>query len=155
MFGKFTGKTLPQVVFADLDYFFWLHDENILHGRLRLEAEEIHRKATAIRLPQPGLVAEYTYHPALGFFGVDLVPENRAAHEGSARTTRLPFFNLSVPRMAAPYDKAGGRLLVRSVKFHLFGDPNFKMTRQRCEEFFDDDDNFGHPAAAQPGGDPG
>ena len=60
MFGKFKGKTLPQVVFVDPDYFFWLHGKNILHGRLRQEADEIYGKATAIRLLQPGLVAEYS-----------------------------------------------------------------------------------------------
>jgi hypothetical protein len=36
-FGKYTGKTLPQIVLADPNYFFWLAEK--LYGRLMTEAE--------------------------------------------------------------------------------------------------------------------
>ena len=145
-FRKFPGKTLPQVIFADPDFFFWLHSRGTLYGTLRREADEIYRKATSIRLPQPGMVAEYNFHPVAGFCGVDLVPVDRPAHEGCTRTLRLPVFDLSITSRARAYDKGGGKILVNAVKFHLFGDSHRRMTRQRCEDFFDNEANFARPA---------
>jgi hypothetical protein len=49
---------------------------------------------------------------------------------------------MSVPRQIAPYDKRGSELLLRDMKRHLFGDPSYRMTKARCEAFFDDLGNF-------------
>ncbi len=69
-----------------------------------------------------------------------------------ARTPKPFFLSAStLPRFSASYDKRRGRLLVRAAKFHPFGDACFRMTRERCEEFFDDDENFGPACAAQQG----
>ncbi len=44
-------------------------------------------------------------------------------------------------RRIASYDKRG-KMLMDAVKYHLFGNAKTRMTRQRCEEFFDDPRNF-------------
>jgi hypothetical protein len=149
-FGKHKGKTLPQVVFADPDWFFWALDEGVFErrGKLRDEAQEINQKATSIKIPQTGserLVAEYGTHPGVRrFCNVEVVPKSRPHHGDSTATMRLDVFDLSVPRRIANYDKMGCRMLVSSLKFYLFSDENCRMTKKRCEEFFDDDSNFVH-----------
>lgn len=147
-FGKHEGKTLPQVVFTDPDWFFWACEEGVFAGRIGLqdEAAEIKRKATSIKIPQSGpeqLIAEYGIHPGVGrFCNVEVVPQSRPHHEGSTVTTRSPVFDMSFPRRIAHYDKMGYRMFVSSLKFHLFGDENCRMTKKRCEDFFDNDSNF-------------
>jgi len=37
-FGKHKGKTLPQIVFTDPDWFFWAMEENVFKGPLKREA---------------------------------------------------------------------------------------------------------------------
>jgi hypothetical protein len=48
-FGKYQGLTLPQILFADPD-FFWLRA--VLKGGLATEAEELARRACRIRIPK-------------------------------------------------------------------------------------------------------
>ncbi len=145
-FGKHEGKTLPQVLFADPDWFFWAFEEGVLQKNgFKAEADALHRKATRIRIPPTGpeeLVAEYLVHVGGKFGALDIVPRSRPLHEGSSPAFRSDFIDLSVPRRIAKYDKRGCKMLVDSVKFHLFGNAKTKMTRQRCEAFFDDASNF-------------
>jgi len=51
-FGKYEGKTLPQVMFEDADWFFDGHEKGYFKNRLPLEAIEIYRRARSIRVPQ-------------------------------------------------------------------------------------------------------
>ena len=71
---------------------------------------------------------------------IEIVPASRPAHTGSSPTFRRGYFDLSIAREIAPYDKTGGRLLVKAIKFYFFGGKN--LTRSRCEQFFDDVENF-------------
>ena len=145
-FGKYEGKSLPQVLFSDADWFFWAWEDNVLRGQLRVEAELLYTRATSIRVPQDGgerLVIEYMMYPGTGkCCGFDLVEESRPRHEGSTPTRRSGHIDLSFARQCADYDKLGCNLLVRSLKHAYFGDENFRMTRKRCEDFFGDAANF-------------
>ena len=49
-FGKYEGKTLPQVMFEDADWFFDGHEKGYFKNRLPLEAIEIYRRAHSIRV---------------------------------------------------------------------------------------------------------
>ena len=77
-FGKHKGKTLPQIVFTDPDWFFWAMEENVFKGPLKREAERIDARARAIRIPNNSagnLEAEYLVHPPTGKFGnMEIVP---------------------------------------------------------------------------------
>src|SRR5215813_10981943 len=35
-----------------------------------------------------------------------------------------------------------GQIIVRALKYHAFGDGNVRLTRKRCERFFEEDANF-------------
>lgn len=148
-FGKHAGKSLPQIVLSDPDWFFWAIDKGVLSkrgGQLAREAEEVERKACAVRIPRresQRIVAEYVIHPGVNKFGgLNLVPEDQPRHEGASPTFRKPIIDLSVVRSIAEYDKMGGKLLLSAFKFHIFGNEGARMTRKRAEAFFDDDSNF-------------
>ena len=112
-FGKHKGKTLPQVLFTDPDYFFWAYEDGMLgkHGpELQVEAHRIHAKATSVRIPQTGIDCphvEYllsdTTHACIGFriVGenfVDLVPD-------PFLTERAERVDMSYPHQLRRYDK--------------------------------------------------
>lgn len=143
--GKYSGKgkTLPQIVLDDPDWFFWACEEELFTGALLQQAEEVRRRATSIRIPDPkglDLVAEYLVHdPTQRFGDMRLVPRSRAVHQGSSSARRSDVVDLSAPRRLDPYDKRGGKMLVQIVK-QLVG--LRRLTAARCHEFFDADRNF-------------
>jgi hypothetical protein len=49
-FGKHQGKTLPQIVIDDPDWFFWILPR--LYGQLKIEADDLARKASKIKIPR-------------------------------------------------------------------------------------------------------
>lgn len=147
-FGKYQGLTLPQVIFKDPDWFFWAISKNSFKDRpeLNFEAVDLNKKARLIKVPQSGkekMVVEYWIHPLTRKYShFDLVPQSRPHHVGSSSTYRSNVIDLSFPRRIAPYDKLGCRSLISSLKYHLFGNKRVRMTQQRCEDFFDDPQNF-------------
>jgi hypothetical protein len=147
-FGKHKGKSLPQVIFTDPDWFFWALEDGVFKGKGQLEREaaDLSRKARSIRIPgKQGdqLVAEYFVHPPTGKFArVQIVTAETPKHEGSSPAIRKDVIDLSMPRQIAPYDKLGCKILISGVKHALFGNSSARMTRERCELFFDTPSNF-------------
>jgi hypothetical protein len=148
-FGKHRGKTLPQVMFADPQWFWWVYDREVFQnkGALAGEAQEVYGKARRIRIPQrPGerRVAEYVFHPRTGeFAGINFVPPDAPSHEGSSPAFKLGVIDLAVPsRAGSRWDRAGDWLLLRTLKYLVFGSKQARATSRRCEEFFADDRNF-------------
>ena len=147
-FGKYKdkGRILPQIVFDDPDWFFWAHEKEVFKGALKAEAEQVAERARRIQIPQDGgerKVAEYVIHwPRKRFGGVELVEASRPRHVSPSPTFRRDHLDLSVARSIAEYDKFGCKVLVRDVKAILFGSRSARMTRQRAEWFFDNDENF-------------
>lgn len=154
-FGKYKGKTLPQVIFADPDWFFNAIDDDYFskRGFLAKEAEDLYQKSRNIRIPQKvnkeKLVAEYATHPQTGtFVNMELVPASRPRHDGATSTSRKDVIDLRVPRTIAHYDKLGCKLLIQSVKYYLFGKQNVRMTKEKCEDFFENSANFALPTSS-------
>ena len=154
-FGKHRGRTLPQVMFKDPDWVFWMHTTGFfqnshVHGR---EADEIYRKSRVIKVPQTGdekMVAEYIVDPRNhNFRGLDLVPVSRPPHKGYSITFRSSVIDMALVRQIANYDKSGYQRLVRDIKRYVLGNRSIRMTRSRCEAFFDDDANFALAVPAQ------
>jgi hypothetical protein len=147
-FGKYSGKTLPQILFSDPDWFFWAVEHDVFHkrGPLDREAERLNARARSIRIPHNDagkLEAEYIVHsPTYKFGQMDVVPASRPEHRGSSPTFRKKVIDLSVAHGISPYDKLGSRRLISSVKYALFGDESARMSQKRCGEFFDDLTNF-------------
>jgi hypothetical protein len=143
-FGMHEGKTLPQVLWKDPDWFFWAYDK--ARSNLPPEAELIYVRARAIKIPgnpEGELVAEYVVHPATGkFSSLRIRGADEPPHVGASDTWRLDRIDLAAPRKLKGFDKGGCQRLLRSVKFELFGDASYKMTKPRAEAFFLDEDNF-------------
>ena len=49
-FGRYRGKTLPEIIMLNLDWFFWMLPK--LYGGLGTEARDLARKARAIKIPK-------------------------------------------------------------------------------------------------------
>lgn len=144
-FGRYAGKTLPQVIFADPDWFFWACEDGVLSQRHpAAEVKSAYRRARAIRIPRKGRRVEYLVDAPTGRFGcLRLVRIDRPIdNESEAVAVSLSRIDLSVPRSLAPYDKRGCALLIRQVKGLLFGDDRFAMTAKRADAFFSDPANF-------------
>lgn len=150
--GKFRGKgkTLPQILFKDPDWFFWAWENGCFANPAAVfeEASRIQAKARTIRIPpQRGSTApsavEYRFDSRTGdFVNLQIVPASRSASVGTTPTYRTDCFDLSIPRQQRNYDKGGYKGFLSSLKFALFGDASARMTRERCEAFFDNPDNF-------------
>ena len=147
-FGKHKSKTIPQVLFADPDWFFWAMEEDVFikKGALLSEANDIDYKARNIKIPNDeecSLSVDYYIHRPTGKFShFDIVPTSQPEHVGSSPAFRSHLVNMSIPRQIAPYDKLGCKHLVSSLKACVFGDKSERMTKSKCEKFFDDPDNF-------------
>ena len=52
-FGKFKGKTLPQVLFSDPNWFFWAIEQDLFVGQgvIEEEAQDLCYKSRNIRIP--------------------------------------------------------------------------------------------------------
>jgi hypothetical protein len=148
-FGKYQGKTLPQIVLSDSDWFFWAVESNVFqkHGeQVAGEARDIDRKARNIRVPckeGEDLVVEYVINSQTGMLrDMKIVPRSKLLHEGSSPTDRKEVIDLSFPRRYKNYDKLGSEFLLESAKYYLFGDSKYRLTKARCEAFFEDNKNF-------------
>ena len=146
-FGKYSGKTLPQVLLYDPDWFFGAFEKGDFSdkGSLVYEANDLYNKATSIKIPNNNgeLVAEYLVHASTGkFLRFKIVPLHSPQHEGSSRTFRFPVIDLSAPRKIAKQDKHGCKQLLYSFKRYVFGSPSTRLTKNKCEEFFKDNTNF-------------
>jgi hypothetical protein len=133
------GKTLPQIILDDPDWFFWILPE--LYGPLKIEAEDLARKASKVRIPRRSprnWCVEYRVEQPGRFWGFDIVRAD--SFTNSKWSIRLPYLDLSLPRSYKAYDKRGYRNLIRDFRRLYFDDRN--LTKNRCEVFFDNADNF-------------
>jgi len=144
-FGKYAGRTLPEIIVRDLDWFFWMLPK--FYGRIGTEARDLARKASAIKIPKRHrrkFKVEYRYE-----FESGSVSGRRfcsfAFVKGEARPsqwkTRLPHLDLAWPLREKKYNKRAGRILIRDFRLHYFG-KHKRLTKKRCEKFFTDERNF-------------
>lgn len=141
-FGKHKGKTLPEVILHDPDWFFWAYEKNAFKGTLAREIQEIYRRARSIGIPQRNgerMLVEYRFHPKTGKFATMFLIHEDPFFE---RQTVSPVIDFYVPRAAAPYDKTGCKNLVFAFKAIYFGNQSHRLSKQACEDFFNDDANF-------------
>jgi hypothetical protein len=116
-FGKHAGKSLPQVVLSDPDWFFWAIEEDIFRGPLADEARDLAHKACHIKIPKPD-----PHNWRVGYLieadglirGFEIVPNSRtnACSHGT-------FLDLSYPRRFKAYDKLGYKLMLKSFRSYF------------------------------------
>jgi hypothetical protein len=149
-FGKHKGASLPQVLLTDPDWFWWALEGDVFRPgtKLAAEAEDLAAKARHVRIPKldpENWRVQY-------FFGRD-----GKFHRFEIVAASLPPFpgivsghlDLSIVRKHARYDKLGNHLLLKGFKAYYFGSPNARLTRERCEAFFDEPTNFELPTLVQ------
>lgn len=143
-FGKHKGKTLPQILFNDPDWFYWAYENDVLKGKIpHCEVQGIYRKSRSIKIPQKDYHAEFVFDGIRGVFAdMKLVPSDRPKHVGTSQTKRLDRIDMALIRFAKEYDKLGYNLLIPILKKILFGDSKLRMTKKRAEDFFNDSSNF-------------
>jgi hypothetical protein len=146
-FGKHDGKTLPQVILTDPDWFFWAIEKRVFDNwpALRVEANDILQKARRIKIPKPdpeNWEIEYIMQPDRKFSCFQVVDATRPSHVGSSITARDTHLDLSFVRRGNAYDKTGNTLMLRSFKYYFFGKREARLTKERCETFFSDPKNF-------------
>lgn len=147
-FGKWKdkGKTLPQVLLIDPDWFFWAVSEKAFKGTQQKEAETLARRARAIKLPASLAkkhCVQYMFAPDGKFATFNIIPRDQPAHVGSSTESRSPTLSLAAVRDIRKYDKLGSKLLLIGLKYHWF--KNQAFTKKRVEAFFDDTSNFVNP----------
>jgi hypothetical protein len=94
-FGKYEGKTFPEIIVRDPDWFFWVLPK--LYGRLGTEARDLARKARSIKIPKRHrrkFVVEYRFDVDNRFCGFAFV---KAETCHSRWTIRLPHLVLAWP----------------------------------------------------------
>lgn len=148
-FGRHKEKTLPQIIFSDPDWFFWAIEEGLFKnkGSLDTEAQEVYKKATRIKIPNNDndeLVVEYVFEKStekLLHFNTGKFSHFKVVPSSSCPSGKK-YIDMSVPRQTAHYDKLGYRYLLSSLKYHVFRNKSVRMTKKKCEDFFDDSSNF-------------
>jgi hypothetical protein len=141
-FGKHKGKTLPQVIFDDADWFFWAYEEDLFTGMQAPEAREIYRRARAVRIPvQNGqkMLVEYRFEPRSGKFVTMFLIPYGIIFERQIVSSVIDFY---VPRSCKTRDKKGCTNLVHAFKEIYFGNQSHRLSKQAREDFFSDDANF-------------
>ena len=141
-FGKHRGKSLPQIIFDDADWFFYGYESGYFKNGLAREAQEIYRKARSIRVPQRNgqrMLVEYIIDRTTGKFAtMNLIHDS----VGLEHLNVFSVIDFCTPRTYASYDKTGCKNMVFAFKAIFFGDTSHRMNKRAREEFFNDDSNF-------------
>jgi hypothetical protein len=139
-FGKYKGKSIPQIIFEDPDWFYWAYENDKFLGNLLRQAKDVYKKSRNIRVPK-GKKVRYNYHVDGTSVGFDL--ESKDSLIGSKISSRCSNnIDMYVPRSIRKYDKLGNKCFVKSIKYHILGDQRLRMTKKRCEDFFNQSSYF-------------
>jgi hypothetical protein len=141
-FGKHKGKTLPEVVLNDPDWFFWAVGHSIFRDQIAEQAQDIARKATHIKIPKPDpdnwrIKYQFTYDDK--FMDLTIIPA-KTADIGPSHAMIGTYLDLSLIRRLQTYDKFGYRILLAQFRDYFLGGSN--LTKERCEQFFYNEANF-------------
>jgi hypothetical protein len=138
-FGKHIRKNLPQIILSDPNWFFWA--AKIFYGPLATEAEVLERRARNIKIrksdPKKWEI-EYRRDRDDRFLGIEIVKADSHVH--SPLFERLPHLDLGFVRRGNVHDTRDCRRVIRDFRRLYFDGLN--LTKKRCEEFFEDANNF-------------
>src|ERR1700676_5375682 len=135
-FGKHAGRTLPQVVLSDPNWFFWAVGKGVFSGRLADEAAILAQRATHIRIPKRNpkdWEVEYRRDRDGRVLGFGFV-EDQSPFYGPC-VSRLQYLDLACIRRGNIHDIRDCRRLIRDFRRLYFDGLN--LTKKRCEAFFD------------------
>jgi hypothetical protein len=139
-FGKHAGKTLPQVVLSDPNWFFWAVKKGIFAGSLADQAVILANRSTHITIPKPkpnDWEVEYRRERDGRFLGFSFVDAKKASY---GCVSRSQYLDLSQARSGSYHDIRDCRRMIRDVRTLYFAGHN--LTKKRCEQFFDKKRHF-------------
>ena len=145
-FGKHQGKTLPHIALIDPCWFMWAYiDEGIFKKSWKPiceQADYVYERSCNIRIPNnPNgtKVVRYTcnMYGVANDFSVTRASDILSDYALTGHT-----IDLSFPHLTGPTNVKVIQPFIRSLKCYLFGSEKARLTRRRCERFFEDDDNF-------------
>jgi hypothetical protein len=140
-FGKHVGRTLPQVVLSDPNWFFWAISKGIFNDRLGYEAEALERRAGNIRIPKrhsKKWEVEYRWDRDGRFLRFDFVKAKSGFQH--PLFSRLPHLDLAYVRRGGIHDIRDCRRLIRDFRRLYFEGRN--LAKKRCEWFFGGEKHF-------------
>lgn len=102
-FGKWRskGKTLPQILVADPDWFFWALDEGVFKGSLLNQSQKLARRARSIKLPAAVISTHCVQHWIAHdgkYARFDLIERDQGPHHGSSTEVRRLTLDMEFPR---------------------------------------------------------
>src|SRR5271155_4238897 len=120
-FGKHKGKSLPEVILHDPDWFFWAVEARYLNNYpgLLAEARDLYYKACNIKIPKQNpheWRIRYITMPDGKFADFQIIEAATPLSHDSPTMWRHGHLDLSVPRSLRQYDKLGYKLLLRRFK---------------------------------------
>lgn len=145
-FGKHQGKTLPHIALIDPCWFMWAYmDERIFNKSrkpLLEQADYVYKRSCNIRIPNNPNGTKVVYYCChmYGFVNDFVLSDASGNRSGFGFTGRT--IDLSFPHLTGPVDVKVIQPFIRSLKRYLFGSEKARLTKRRCERFFEDDDNF-------------
>ncbi len=155
-YGKYKGKTLPQIIFVDADWFFWACEQKAYGNIPPLEFKILFERATKIK-PLKNYYVKHFLHDDNTSYGFSFISSEEAKQDypeyidggyydkdyknfDSTYFTILKYIDLSFPRFHKQYDKRGCKEFVQDLKDTIL---NVKrITKQKAESFFNDENNF-------------
>lgn len=144
------GKTLPEVFLLAPAFVINAVKAREFRGPLLAQAKEVCRRAKVVRVPlgddvEQDVVVFYFLLPDGNYSGHAAVGRSDpklSQYEKFSVAKTDNCLDLTMPMRIAPGDPAAPTAMVEALKFTLLGDPHAVLSRQQCEAFFDDDENF-------------
>ena len=146
-FGKHSGRSLPQIAFANPGYLLWLQERDVLKTReLRRQLSYVLWRAQHILIPD-----NVDGNRRVRYYGKDWTEKRTTKVEvvgaevpspKSVFSRDVEYFDLLYAVKRDGFDKSGTRLIVAAVKRRVFGDPEVRLTRAWIEDFFNDGSKF-------------
>ncbi len=141
-FGRHQGKTLPQIVLKDPDWFFWALRRRLFRPPLAAEAKDITYKICHIKIPRPN-PEEWKFELICNSDGKLLnlrLLRTEDAVYGHVNKQIMGVLDMSWPRLWGGYGKSSCKCLLAAIRHYYFG--GSRMTKARCEAFFSNNANF-------------
>jgi len=140
-FKKHKGKTLPQILFEDPSYVFWLVGQGYVYGRLLHQLNFVVERARHI-LPPREIPDEYQF--GVEYNGEGWLERIRILEKsrGAANLIVTPHLDLSLFCLFRLDEMREKDALLHWLRAEFF-DCEGLISKVACEAFLNDDSNFG------------
>lgn len=140
-FGKHIGKTLPQVLCKDPDWFYYeVEENNFYQAGIKAQVDLIGPRSRRIRVPEGCSVLYFTNPTAKNKFDHFQIVDDSVPTPSHNCFKRTPYLDMLIPRRIANYDKLGYQNLLADFRSEVLGVS--KITKSRAESFWSNPDNF-------------